>query len=112
MGTIIFYVIFFAILAIIGLLENSVGKLQTVLIVLGLFIFSCVVATLFGFNWFKTYTGSIDTTGCRTSVSLKEGDWDTLWHKFYCSNGSCIAISTDYGHCNSIYWYNQSTNSQ
>lgn len=67
------------------------------------------IVTLFGFNWGKTYTGIVDTTDCRATVTLNQGDSAILWHKFYCSDRYCTAISTtENGQCTTSYSYKQS----
>lgn len=107
MGTILFYIIFFAILIIVGVLEKNVGKAETISILLGFVIFLAVSASLAGFNWGRTYTGDIriNINDCRLGVNLKQGDWETYWHKFYCSDEACVAISMNDGHCDTVYGY-------
>lgn len=82
----------------------------------GLFVIILIIigiSSLFGFNWGKTYTGGVDTDNCRAVVQLNEGDWETYWHKFYCTplgsgTGICAAVSMTDGQCDTSYFYTQS----
>lgn len=79
-------------------------------IIIGICCAGLFLGLILGFNWGHTYKGDIDTSDCRASAELKEGDWETYWHKFYCSNNSCFAVSTTDGKCDTVYFYTQSKN--
>lgn len=65
-----------------------------------------IVLVVFGFNWFQTTEGTIDTSyyQCKKVVYLQRG-FQTYWHNFTCQNiktqsgkimgGKCVATVND-----------------
>ena len=84
----------------------------------GIFISVVVIAIvlwLFGFNFWQVSEGYVDTSDCRNTIILQQGDWQTYFGRFICDyyrntddtikSGTCTKIKTKGGKCDTEYYY-------